>query len=93
VQVPSQLFKSWTAMLLVCLSKFPTVLSRTSAFEYAFFHSGCLSEDPAQAAAQAYLSYLTDALRFESVVCTALAMFFTVALLQLGGIPDPFNTG
>jgi len=67
-----------------------TLSGTRSAFEVAFFNTECLSESPQQAAAQAYLAYLTDALRFESVVSTALAMFFTVMLLQLGGIPDPF---
>ena len=86
-----RLVDSWTARLLVCFSKFPMTLSGTrSAFEFAFFNTECLSEHSEQAAAQAYLAYLTDALRFESVVSTALAMFFTVMLLQLGGIPDPF---
>jgi hypothetical protein len=91
IQLPSKQFNSWTAALVVCLSKFPAAFaSSRSAFEYAFFLPGCLSEHTQQAAAQAYLSYLTDALRFESVVSTALAMFFTVMLLQLGGIPDPY---
>ena len=67
-----------------------TLSGTRSAFEVAFFDPECLSEHSEQAAAQAYLAYLTDALRFESVVSTALAMFFTVALLQLGGIPDPY---
>ena len=72
------------------LSEMPACLAKRSAFEFAFFDSECLNASPQRAAAQAYLAYLTDALRFESVVSTALAMFFTVALLQLGGIPDPF---
>ena len=81
-----------TALLgLVCSCKLTSVFAGTGgAFVYAFFYPECLSEHSQQVAAQAYLAYLTDALRFDSVVSTALAMFFTVALLQLGGIPDPY---
>lgn len=84
------MFDSWKAALLVFLSELPACLAKRSAFEFAFFDSECLNASPQRAAAQAYLTYLTDALRFESVVSTALAMFFTVVLLQLGGVPDPF---
>ena len=91
IQASVEVFDSWKAALLVFLSELPTCLaSKRSAFEFAFFDSECLNESPQKAVAQAYLAYLTDALRFESVVSTALAMFFTVALLQLGNIPDPF---
>ena len=82
------------AMLLMLLVGFsqPTkaLASTTDVFLPALFHVECLQKESQLDSALAYIDYLLEAIRFDCVVGIAFTTFITVALLQLGGIPDPF---